>query len=86
VATSKADITTFKIMINITLPTEDAEMMMIPLTRYEYMHLTLSIIPHEIITKYNLQAISVGGWVYLEIRKGMYGLKQAGLLANQLLQ
>jgi hypothetical protein len=25
-------------------------------------------------------------WVYLEIRKGMYGLKQAGLLANQLLQ
>jgi hypothetical protein len=26
------------------------------------------------------------GWVYIEIRKGMYGLKQAGLLANQLLQ
>jgi hypothetical protein len=24
--------------------------------------------------------------VYIEIRKGMYGLKQAGLLANQLLQ
>jgi hypothetical protein len=28
----------------------------------------------------------VGGWVYIEIRKGIYGLKQAGLLANQLLQ
>jgi hypothetical protein len=28
----------------------------------------------------------VNGWVYLEIRKGMYGLKQAGLLANQMLQ
>jgi hypothetical protein len=26
------------------------------------------------------------GWVYIEIRKGMYGLKQAGVLANQLLQ
>jgi hypothetical protein len=26
------------------------------------------------------------GWVYIEVRKGMYGLKQAGLLANQLLQ
>jgi hypothetical protein len=25
-------------------------------------------------------------WVYIEVRKGMYGLKQAGLLANQLLQ
>jgi hypothetical protein len=46
----------------------------------------LSIIPDEIIVKYNLQAEAVAGWVYIEIRKGMYGLKQAGLLANQLLQ
>jgi hypothetical protein len=50
------------------------------------MRLPLSIIPDKIITKYNLQEISVGGWVYLEIMKGMYSLKQAGLLANQLLQ
>jgi hypothetical protein len=28
----------------------------------------------------------MGGWVYIEIRKGMYGLNQSGLLANQLLQ
>jgi hypothetical protein len=40
------------------------------------MRLPLSIIPDEIIAKYNLQAISVGSWVYLEIRKGMYGLKK----------
>jgi hypothetical protein len=46
----------------------------------------LSIIPDEIIAKYNLQAISVDGWVYIEIRKGMYGLKQAALFENQLLQ
>jgi hypothetical protein len=57
-----------------------------PLPRYEYIRLPLSIIPDEIITKYNLRAISVGVWVYLEIRKGMYGLKQACLLANKLLQ
>jgi hypothetical protein len=57
-----------------------------PLTGYEYMRLPLSIILDEIIIKYNLWAIYVGGWVYLEIHKGMYGLKQAGLLANQLLQ
>jgi hypothetical protein len=95
VATSTADITTFKILINSTLSTEDAEMMMMeiknyylgtPLSRYEYMCLPLSIILDEIITKYNLWPISIGDWVYLEIRKGMYGLKQAGLLANQLLQ
>jgi hypothetical protein len=93
VATSTADITTFKILINSTLSTKDAEMMMMdiknyylgtPLPRYEYIRLPLSIIPDEIITKYNLKPISVGGWVYLEIRKGLYGLKQSGLLANQL--
>jgi hypothetical protein len=42
-----------------------------PLPRYEYMRLPLSIIRDEIIAKYNLKPISVGGWVYLEIRKGM---------------
>jgi hypothetical protein len=46
----------------------------------------LSRFPEEIANKYNLNALAVDGWVYIEIRKGMYGLKQAGLLANQLLQ
>jgi hypothetical protein len=95
VATSTADITNIKILINSTLSTEDADMMVmdikkyyvgIPLPRYEYMRLPLSIILDDIITKYNLQAISVARWVYLEIIKGMHGLKQSGLLVNQLLQ
>jgi hypothetical protein len=38
------------------------------------------------VRKYNLNALAVDGWAYREIRKVMYGLKQAGLLANQLLQ
>jgi hypothetical protein len=46
----------------------------------------ISRFPEEIIQKYNLNALAVDGWVYIEIRKGVYGLKQAGLLANQLLQ
>jgi hypothetical protein len=95
VATSKADITTFKILINRTLSTEEAAMMMIdiksyylgtPLPRFEYMKMMLSRFPEEIVHKYNLNALAVDGWVYIEIRKGMYGLKQAELLANQLLQ
>jgi hypothetical protein len=95
VATSTADITTFKILINSTLSTEDAAMMMMdiknyyigtPLPRFEYMKMLLSRFPKEIIQKYNLNARAVDGWVYIEIRKGIYGLKQAGLLANQLLQ
>jgi hypothetical protein len=95
VTTSTADITTFKIFINSTLSTEDAAMMMMdiknyylgtPLPRFEYMKILLSRLPEEIVQKYNLNALAVDGWVYIEIRKGMYGLKQAGLLANQLLQ
>jgi hypothetical protein len=95
VATSTADITTFKILINSTLSTKDAAMMMMyiknyylgtPLSRFEYMKMPLSRFSEEIIQKYNLNAISVNGWVYIEIRKGMYCLKQAGLLANQLPQ
>jgi hypothetical protein len=95
VATSTADITTFKILINSTLSTADAAMMMMdiknyylgtPLPRFEYMKMFLSRFPEEIVEKYNLGALAVDGWVHIEIRKGMYGLKQAGLLANQLLQ
>jgi hypothetical protein len=95
VATSTADIKTFKILINSTLSTKDAAMMMMdiknyylgtPLPRFEYIKMLLSRFPEEIIQKYNLNALAVDGWVYIEIRKGMYGLKHAGLLANQLLQ
>jgi hypothetical protein len=95
VATSTADITTFKILINSNLSTKEAAMMMMdirnyylgtPLPRFEYMKMLISRFHEEIIKKYNLNALAVDGWVYIEIRKGMYGLKQAGLLANQLLQ
>jgi hypothetical protein len=95
VATSTTYITTFKILVNSTLSTKDAAMMMMdiknyylgtPLPQFEYMKMPLSRFPEEIVQKYNLNALAVNGWVYIEILKGMYGLKQAGLLANQLLQ
>jgi hypothetical protein len=95
IATSTVDITTFEILIYITLSTEDAAMMMVdiknyylgtPLPRFEYMKMLISHFPEEINQKYNLNVLSVDGWVYIEVRKGMYCLKQAGLLANQLLQ
>jgi hypothetical protein len=95
VATSTADITTLKILINSTLSTADAAMMMMdiqnyylgtPLPRFEYMKMLLSRFPEEIVHKYNLDTLAADGWVNIEIRKGMYGLRQAGLLANQLMQ
>jgi hypothetical protein len=81
VTTSTADIITFKILINITLSTEDATMMMMdinnyylstPLPRFEYMSMLLSRFPEEIIQKYKLNALAIDGWVYIEVRKGMY--------------
>ena len=54
--------------------------------RPEYMRLPIKILPEEIITKYKLQGIASGGWVYCRIAKGMYGLPHAGLLANKLLK
>jgi hypothetical protein len=58
VATSTADITTLIFLIDSTLSTEQAEMMMMdiknyflgtPLPRYEYVRLPLTIIPDEVI-------------------------------------
>ena len=53
---------------------------------HEYMRLPMEIISDKIIEKYELKEKSVDGWVYLEMRKVMYRLKQAGLLENRFLQ
>jgi hypothetical protein len=81
VATSTADINTYKILINRTLSTTDAAMMMMnienyylgtPLPRYEYICMLLSRFLEEIVNKYNLTALVINGWVYIGIRKSMH--------------
>jgi hypothetical protein len=57
-----------------------------PLGRFEYMVINLSSLPQETIDKYNLIKLAQDGKVYIEIQKGMHGLPQAGILANELLQ
>ena len=48
------------------------------------MRIPLKIIPQEIIDAYNITAlVDDQGWIYMSIEKGMYGLKQAGIIANQ---
>ena len=54
--------------------------------RYEYMFINIKDIPEDIVKQYKLTEIENNGKVYVEIRKGMYGLPQAGILANKLLQ
>jgi hypothetical protein len=61
--------------------------LMTPMSEYKYMRLCLELIPNKIITKYNLcHIVDKQGWVYVEIQMGMYGLPQAGILANHLLK
>jgi hypothetical protein len=55
-----------------------------PLDRYEYMRMPLKLFPDDIVEHYNLKEKALNGYVYMEIRRGMYGLPQAGILANKL--
>jgi hypothetical protein len=87
-STRTAGLTTAKIIINSVISTLGAKFLVIdiknfyvntPLGQFEYK-------PQENIDKYDLIELSQDGKVYIEIQKGMYGLPQAGILANELLQ
>jgi hypothetical protein len=90
VSTKTADITTVKILLNSVLSTPDARFMTIdlkdfylntPMERYEYVRIPLTLIPDTIMNLYNLDELVHKGAVYAEVRKGMYGLPQAGRIA-----
>ncbi len=50
------------------------------------MKMPLQLIPEDIMEHYGLRKKAIDGYVYMEIRKGMYGLPQASILANKLLK
>ena len=50
------------------------------------MVILLSYLPQEVIDEYGLEGLAVDGKVYLDIHKGMYGMPQAGILENEMLQ
>ena len=87
-----ANMTTFKILVNSTLSTPGARWLGLdvknyylgtPMDDYEYMFIPINSIPEEIIAHYKLRDLVHNGRVYIEIRRGMYGLPQAGILAEQ---
>jgi len=50
------------------------------------MRLKLTNIPDEVIEHYNLRELATAdGYVYCDVSKGMYGLPQAGIIAQELL-
>ena len=93
-STRIADLMTTKIMWNSVISTPGSQYITsdvknfyleTPMYRYEYMRIPLKLIPDKIIDLHQLRDKSKGEYVYMEIQKGMYGLPQAGILANTLL-
>ena len=93
--TRTADLTTTKMLWNSVISTKDARYLCLdiknfylgtPMERFEYMKMPINIFPVETIKQYNLHKHAKNGFVYLEIRKAIYGLPQAGILANKLLR
>ena len=53
-----------------------------PMEKPEFMKVQLKYFPEDIIKRYNLHQVSDNNkYVYIRIKRGMYGLKQAALLA-----
>eukprot|EP00804_Cyclotella_cryptica_P002622 CCRYP_010444-RD/>CCRYP_010444-RD protein AED:0.34 eAED:0.29 QI:0/-1/0/1/-1/0/1/0/485 len=50
------------------------------------MRMPIDVFPEHIIQQYNLRSHVKNGFIYLEIRKCVYGLPMAGALANKLLR
>ena len=93
--TPTVDIGVVKILLNSVLSTRGAKFATVdikdfylntPMERYEYMRFEAKLIPAEVMQQYNLHSLVSDGYVYFEVRKGMYGLEQAGRIANDRLQ
>ncbi len=50
------------------------------------MKMPINLFPPWIINQYGLNSKVVGGYIYLQMRKAVWGLPQAGILANKLLR
>ena len=59
-----------------------------PMKHPEFMKVNISKFPQDIIDQYNLLSlVTPEGYIYIKIQKGMYGLRQAAILAcDQLVQ
>jgi Reverse transcriptase (RNA-dependent DNA polymerase) len=93
VSTKAADITTVKAHLNSVVSTPNAKFcgtdvkdfyLNTPMDPkdFAYMRIPIKVIPKEIMDEYNLWDLVHNDAVYVEVMKGMYGLKQAGRIAN----
>ena len=55
-----------------------------PMKNPEFMKIPFKYFPQDIIDKYDLKSkVAQDGYIYIKIKRDMYGLKQAALLAHQ---
>ena len=92
VSTPTSDLTTVKILLNSVVSTPGAQFMTndiqdfyleSEMPRYEYMWIPVKDIPDCIMEQYKLEGLIHNGMILVKIRKGMYGLPQAGILAHE---
>jgi hypothetical protein len=95
VTTQTADIQTAKSLFNSVVSTPSARFMTLDLKDfylcsdlpdYEDVRIPTHMMPPAIVKLHQLESKISNGYVYAEMRKGMYGLPQAGKLANDWLR
>jgi hypothetical protein len=93
--TQTANITTAKLLWNSMLSTPEAKHMTLniknfylsfPLNQFEYMRIPFALFPPWIVKQYALKDKILNGHIYLEMQRAMWGLPQAGILANKFLK
>jgi hypothetical protein len=87
-----ADLNTAKLHWNSVISTENARYMCLDIKKiyltavleyFEYMKIPLALFPVWTIEQYNLHNFALDGWVYIKMRHAVWGLPQAGILANK---
>ncbi len=85
-----------KMLFNSVISTKGARFMTMDISNFylmtllhcaKFIWIKLRNIPDEVINKYNLrEKATKNGSIYIRAKHGMYGLPQAGLLANELFE
>jgi hypothetical protein len=95
VGTPKGSIELVKLLIKSVLSQRNTRLTTMDLKNFylntlldqpEYVRIKLADIPQELINKYKLNKLAHDCWIYSEMRCGIYGLPQAGILSNNLLR
>ena len=91
--TPTADLLTVKLLLNSVISTPQAKFMTIdikdfylitPMERKEYFRIKIELFPEDVINEYNLRnQVDDKGYIFCEVHHEMYGLPQAGLLAQE---